>query len=197
MNAKNTRAQFWSLDAIFAMVLFAVVITVITFIWLNLSAQLGVTSQSGGILMQEQEQTLLGTLLTTGSPTNWPSYINTTQPQVQLLPSSAPQITQWSSVSIGLAAAPGSQELSTQKIYALLAMANHNQSDYQATKSALAIGYEYYIIIKGGSFNITIGENPVTNNAVSVYTGSESALLNGQPAQLQVDVWTSGPVAIT
>jgi hypothetical protein len=179
------KAQFWSFDAVFAIVIFVAIVTVITFVWLGLTDQLSTNTSSTALIMQTQQQTLMSTILTIGSPANWESTISLTN-----------SIT-WSYVSVGLASAPGSSSLSTDKIMALATFANSNVTDYQASKASLGVSYEYYITIKGSNYNLSIGLNPNTNNALTVYTGTESAIVEGNPALVSVTVWSNQLVGVT
>lgn len=172
------RAQFWSFDIIFAIVIFSVALTLLTYTWYNINSQLSLAYGNGATVMQIEQQSLASTLLTPGSPSYWNSEINTSNAST------------WTGISVGLANNPDSGILSPAKVYALMAMAS-TTTGYQQTKQVLGIGYDYYIVIKGGSLNITIGENPNTNGALTTYTSTSRAFLGGVPVAVQVDVWTS------
>jgi hypothetical protein len=131
---KGLKAQFWSFDVIFAMVIFTIALTILGFTWYSVNNQLSLTYGSGSILAQLQTHTLAQNIMSTGYPTSWYSIVNTTNSLT------------WSNVSVGLALAPTSSNLSISKIYALSAMTSNN---YQATKQELGVGYDYYVTIIG------------------------------------------------
>lgn len=179
---KEFKAQFWSFDVIFAMVIFTIALTILGFTWYSVNNQLSLTYGTGSILAQLQTHTLAQNIMSTGYPTSWFSIVNTTNTLT------------WSNVSIGLALAPTSSNLSMSKIYALSAMSSNS---YQATKQELGVGYDYYVTIVGGSYNISIGRNPATNKALTVYVERRSALLQGTPVVVQSIIWTNTSLAIT
>ena len=181
MIMKNLRAQFWSFDMVFAIVIFSVAITVLAYTWYSVNNQLSLAYGSGSVIAQLQTHALAQSLMSTGYPNDWMSAVNTTNTLT------------WTNVSIGLASAPGSTNMSIRKVYTLLAMSNYN---YQATKQELGVGYDYYITIVGSGLNMTLGENPATNGALSVYVDKRSALLAGIPVTLTVYVWTNTPLAV-
>lgn len=178
---KSFKAQFWSFDVIFAVIIFTAAITVLTFTWNNVSNQLSATYSNTAEMMQTDAATLAQSILSPGYPRDWMSVINTTNSST------------WANISIGLTNSTGSTSISSLKLYAFMAMSNY---DYQDTKSALGIGYEYYIIISRSGLNITIGKNPITNNAVTVYSYKEAARINGMPVKIYVIVWTPQPIAV-
>lgn len=177
---KNVKGQFWSIDVIFAIVIFAVAMTILAFTWYNVNNQLSLSVGSGAIIAQLQAHTLATTLFSTGSPASWQGIVNTSNTST------------WKGVSIGLASSAGDTNLSTGKIYTFLAMASQN---YQATKQKLGVGYDYYIIIKGGSINLAIGKNPAPNHALSVFVEKRSAFMGGNPVNVAVLVWTNSTLA--
>ena len=178
---KYLKAQFWSFDIIFSIIIFSIALTILTLTWFGINSQLSLAYGSGATVMELQAETLAQTLMSTGYPPSWTAMVNTTNPST------------WGSVSIGLASASGSSSLSTQKIYTFMSMSNYN---YQALKPELGIAYEYYVIIKSPSFNITIGSNPLLGKALSTYVVKKSVLVNGVPAIMEVIVWTSKPLAV-
>jgi hypothetical protein len=180
------KAQFWSFDVIFAVIIFSFAITILAFTWFNISNQLSISSGNGTGIMQLQLQSLVQNLLTPGVPSNWQSTINTTNPST------------WSSVSIGLASAQGSYLLSSNKVYALMSIANGK--NYQMTKQMLGVGFDYYITIKsnsdlGSGIDINIGRNPSDNGALTVYVDKAYANMNGIPVTIQVALWTNTTLA--
>lgn len=174
------KAQFWSFDIVFAMVIFMSAITILAITWLNISNQLSISN--GGIitLMQLQAQQVGQNLASQGTPGNWYSLVNASLPST------------YSNIAAGLASSQGSSSLSSQKLYTLLSMVNENYSD-----AGLAFGatYDYYIIIKGGPFNITMGRNPITNGAVTTFINKRSAFINGIPVTISVYLWSSSSSA--
>lgn len=168
------KAQFWSFDLVFAMVLFSVTIVILVLVWSGINNQLSLTSNFGPQSMQLQAQAVAGRLLTPGTPVNWNSGIDAGNPST------------WSGVSAGLSGGQGS--LSQAKILSLESMSN---LDYQATKPLLGVSYDYFITIKGNGVDMGIGLDPAQNGAVTVQSVTESALLNGEPVQVDVEVWTN------
>lgn len=180
---KNMKAQFWSFDVVFAVIIFSFAITILAFTWFNISNQLALGYSNGGTLMQLQLQTMSQNLLSPGTPSNWQGVVNVTNS------------TTWSGIALGLAAGPGSSTLSSQKIYTLISMSNYN---YPATKQAMGIGFDYYITIKsmpkagaGSGINISIGNNPFNNGALTIYVANRNAVLNGVPVTVQTLLWTN------
>lgn len=178
---KNFKAQFWSFDVIFAVIVFMAAITILTFTWNNVSNQLSTTYGNTAELMQTDAATLAQSILSPGYPQDWVSIVNTTNSNT------------WENITIGLTDNEGSTNISSSKLYAFMAMSNY---DYQDTKAALGIGYEYYIVISRRGLNITIGENPITNGAVTVYSYKEAARINDIPVKVDIIVWTPQPIAV-
>ncbi len=180
-NERGMRGQFWSFDVIFAIIIFSVVLIIITFSWNTISTQISLSYGNNAELMQIQSASLARTLLLPGTPISWNTEVNTTN-----------TIT-WSNLTIGLTNSAGDNNISSSKLYTFIAMSNYNYSD---TKSALGIGYDYYITISNNEMNITIGENPDTNNALDVYSYRESGSLNRMPVEIDVMLWTSQRLAV-
>ena len=180
-NLRIMKGQFWSFDVIFAIIIFSVVLVIITLSWNNISNQISLSYGNNAELMQIQAASLARTLLLPGTPTSWNTEVNTTN-----------TIT-WSNLTIGLTDNIGDNNISSSKLYTFIAMANYNYSD---TKSALGIGYDYYITISNEEMNITIGENPNTYNALDVYSYRESGSLNNMPVMIDVMLWTSQKLAV-
>lgn len=179
---KRLKAQFWSFDVIFAMLIFGVALTVLAYTWYNINNQLSLSYGNGGIIMQMQAQALAQNLVSQGTPASWTGSVNTTNTLT------------WSNVSVGIGSSQTGTNLSIKKIYTLLSM---TQTNYQATKQLLGIGYDYYIIISGGGINITIGENPITNSALTIYVEKRSAFLQSTPVTVTVELWTNTPLGIS
>lgn len=186
MNA--LKAQFWSFDVIFAIVIFSFAITILAFTWFNISNQLSLNYGSGSEIMQLQLQSVMQNILSPGTPSNWQSTINTTDPST------------WGGVLVGLANSQGSYSLSSAKVYSFISITNYNSSNYQATKQMLGTGFDYYITIRsisniGSGIDINIGSNPATNGALTEYVDKAYANLNGVPVMVQVTLWTNTTLA--
>jgi hypothetical protein len=175
----SMKLQIWSLDLIFAVVIFSFTITVIGVAWLHISNGLiGSYSNAQGILFM-QATAMSDTLLSSGSPAIWQAAVNTTNSL------------SWAGVVPGIEASPGQPQISPQKLYALMSMAAAN---YSATRSLFGIGNDYYIVISSpgqGIANITIGRNPLNYNASTIFVNRRSAILYGNPVALQVEVWSN------
>ena len=181
MEPRHLKAQFWSFDVIFAVVIFTTAVTILAFTWFNINNQLSIGYGNGATIMQIQAKSFAQTILTPGYPTNWQSYIDTSNSMT------------WGGISIGIGASQGTSNLSTSKIYALASMVNSN---YQATKQYLGIAFDYYITIKsnsnlGAGMNISMGKDPSANKALTVYVERRSAFVNGIPASITILVWTN------
>lgn len=169
------RAQFWSFDVIFALVIFVIAVSTLATIWYNIGAQTATASSGGVEAMQQNLQELQLLLLSQGSPPDWSSIVV------------ANSISTWSNVTIGLSNSSGTQ-LSMQKVAALEGMSNYN---YQATKSMMGVAYDYYITITTNSTYIHIGKNPSQYNATSEQVAYRSVVVAGRAAQMQIVVWTN------
>jgi hypothetical protein len=178
----NLKAQFWSFDVIFAIIIFIVALTILGFTWYNINNQLSLGYSGAGTVAQLQAHMVAQNLIGTGSPANWQSIVNTTNSLT------------WGGVGIGLGTSPGGSNLSISKIYTFMSMASGN---YQATKQELGTGYDYYIQIYGPGMNISIGSSPFKNKALSIYVEKRSAFVSGEPVTVQVLLWTSSALAIT
>ncbi|MGC8495855.1 MAG: hypothetical protein ACP5MX_01450 [Candidatus Micrarchaeia archaeon] len=174
------KAQFWSFDVIFAVVIFSIAITILAFTWYNINNQLALAYGDSATIMQLQAESLADTLMSQGNPPNWYSIINTTN------------VNTWNDTSVGIGEGNGNG-ISSARLYALMSMASNN---YQATKQALGIGFDYYIRINstensGANINIGIGSNPATGHALTVYVEKRSSILDGTPVQVTIDLWTN------
>ncbi len=181
----HLKAQFWSFDVVFAVIIFSFAITILAFTWFNISNQLALGYGNGSGIMQLQLQSLMQNLFSPGIPNNWQSTINITNPST------------WSGVLVGLGTSQGSYELSSNKVYSLISIADNN---YQATKQMLGIGFDYYITIRsasdiGSGLNIDIGRNPASGGALTAYVEKENADINGVPVIVQVVLWTNTTLA--
>ncbi len=170
------KLQFWSLDIIFAIVIFGIVLTILLFIWLNVNSNLSASYSNTNIILQTQNHQLSQDLLTPGIPNNWPNSVNTTN------------ISTWNGITIGLSSSQRSINFSLQKLYTFIAMVNYN---YSYTKQILGLSYNYYILITGPSFNLSIGENPQTHGATIVNIETSSIFINTQTAVMKTIVWSN------
>jgi hypothetical protein len=176
------KGQFWSFDMVFAMVVFMAAITILASTWLSISNQLALSSSGIIELMQLQVQQVSQNLVSAGTPVNWQSIVNTSQPST------------FSDVSPGLAASVGSSSISSAKLYTLISMVNKN---YSAAGLSFGATYDYYINLAGGSINVSIGKNPLTNGAVTTFVSTRSAFMNGVPITIKVYIWSSHPSAVS
>ncbi len=184
-SSRSFRAQFWSFDLIFAVVIFSFAVTILAYSWFNINNQLASSYSPTYIMLQLQEQALSQSLMSPGAPANWQSTVNTLS------------TTSWTGVSVGIAASALNSSLSASKLYTFMSMANYN---YQASKTPLGVAFDYYItVVSTGSANavsISIGSNPSTNGALAVYAQKMSATLNGIPVVVTVNVWTNAGFAL-
>lgn len=169
------KMQFWSLDAVFAIVIFGIAVVLITYVWSGVTNQFALANGNGVGVAQSQLQLLEERLLSHGSPSNWYATVN------------ASNTLTWNNVSVGLDGI-GQGNLSTQKILTLLAMSNSN---YQATKQNLGVGYDYYITITGSNYDLSMGLNPSLMNATTEQVAEIPVTVNGGTASMQVIVWTN------
>ncbi len=169
------KAQFWSFDMIFAIVIFVFAMVMLMYVWITLSNQFSLSYGSSPNLVQWQLQNLGTNLLQPGKPVNWESVVNTTN------------VATWNNVSIGFGTLGGSG-LSYNKVMSFYAMANKN---YSETKALMGVSYDYYIMIKGSDFNINIGRNPALYNSFSTQVLNEPVVIGGLPAQMTIEVWTN------
>jgi hypothetical protein len=172
------KAQFWSFDAIFAMVIFSSALLIITFVWISVSNQFSLAYGMGLQTMQAQLQSLQAQIVTPGVPADWNAFVNVSN-----------TIT-WKNLSIGLGTGSGSS-LSLSKIMTLMSMSGYSPASYQATKTLLGVGYDYYIVINGTSSTMTMGLPPYNLNPYAIQVARQSAVLNGVPVRVQVIVWTN------
>ncbi len=179
------KAQFWSLDLVFAMVIFGFAVSILAYTWFNISAQLSSAYSGAAPIMQLQAQTLAQDLMSPGAPANWQSIVNTGSSQ------------SWGNVSIGIVSSTGSSAISPAKLNALYLM---SVTDYQALKLPLGLGFDYFITVatvpsSTSAVTTVIGRDPNANGALTVYTQRISAALNGAPVVVTVEVWTGSTFA--
>ena len=169
------KAQFWSFDILFAMIIFLSAMALMTAIWLNISTQYSIGYGNGPEEMQAQLQSLSGRITGEGYPDSWYSVVN---------PSNTAT---WQNISIGLGSGGGGS-LSSGKIAELMAM---DSADYQYTKTLLGTGYDYYITIGNSELNITLGMSPATGNAISIQSVEKPVTIGGSSANMRVELWTN------
>lgn len=172
------KAQFWSFDVIFAMVIFSSALLLIAFAWLGESNQFSLSYSLGTQTMQAQAESLQARILMQGTPPSWNSVVNVIN------------TTTWANMSIGLGTGINGQ-LSPSKIMTLMAMSNYNLTTYEATKTLLGVGYDYYIVINSTNATISLGRVPYLYSPYAITVVRQSAILNGIPVTMQILVWTN------
>lgn len=171
------KAQFWSFDAVFGMVVFIFGIVILVYAWVTISNSYTSSSSNNAGIMQSELVQLNAVLFNKGTPINWNSVINVSN------------TLSWGGISIGVGSTNDqSRSVSSSKLMALFAMSNTN---YQLSKEELGVAYDYYINISSSTFSIAIGKNPELYNATSINTLKEPILINGAPAQAQIMIWTN------
>ncbi len=164
---------------IFAIIIFATAITIMAYVWYNISNQLSLSYGFGPELINFETQAFSQSILTPGYPYNWQAIIN---------PSN---ISTWKNINIGIGNGSG---LSLSKIYAFQSMANKN---YRATKPLLGLAFDYYIMIYNNNINITIGMNPSNSKPLSINVVTVASSINGQPVTVKILVWSSLPFGVS
>jgi hypothetical protein len=173
------RAQFWSFDAIFAIVIFGVTITIMAFVWTGINSQFALTYGFGMTNMQAQLQGLQARIVSQGAPEEWNFIVDPTNTLT------------WTNMSVGLGTGNGTA-LSLNKMMTLMAMANHNSTAYQTTKPLLGVGYDYYITIYyQGNLTVPIGLSPSGLSPTAIQVATQSATIGGVPVRMQILVWTN------
>jgi hypothetical protein len=173
------KLQIWSLDLIFAVVIFSFTVTIVAVAWLHISNGLSSSYGNSQGIIYLQSTAMSDTLLSTGAPADWVSIVNTTNSL------------SWRGLAPGIITAPGQSQISPAKLYALESMVSTN---YTATKPLFGLGNDYYIIIGSpgkGIANITIGHNPSAYNASTIYVNKRSAVLYGSTVPITIMVWSN------
>jgi hypothetical protein len=175
-----TKAQIWSIDLVFALVVFGFTITLLTATWAKLSNDISV-SRSGPIaVLALQTKSFSDTLMSPGYPQNWYSTVNTVNTST------------WSGVVPGIISSSSPGVISPPKLYSLIALSAYSP---RATESLFGNGYNYFVQITGGAnsgwTNITIGTNPLKAGATDIYVVQRSATLNGAPVSVNIMLWTN------
>ncbi|MGC8571852.1 MAG: hypothetical protein ACP5RI_01970 [Candidatus Micrarchaeia archaeon] len=176
------KGQFWSIDAMFGLFIFSIALVIAAFIWSTVNNQISTSLSSGATMIKLETQTFAASLLSKGSPSNWYSVVNTTN------------ISTWQDIYIGLESNNQTKAISQNKLAALVSMSNYN---YQATKQALGIGYDYYIDINGKTLNINIGKNPLTYNAVTIFKVNEFSYYDNEPVNVSIYLWSNTTLGIS
>lgn len=171
------KAQFWSIDLVFAIIIFTAAMFLLSLVWLSVNNQFSIAYGYGIGAMQSQLGSLMQRLQTPGSPSNWNDAI------------SENDVSTWGNVSVGLAAGNGSI-ISQQKLLDAVAM---SATDYQGSKRALGIGYDYYISIYSPyEYNVSFGLNPAGRNPTAIQVASVPVTLgNGEIAIMRAIIWTN------
>lgn len=175
------KSQIWSMDLIFSVVIFSFTITVLGIIWLHISNGLVTSYGNTQGVMYMQAGAMSDVLLSPGAPADWQSTIAVTNSL------------SWTGIAPGIEVVAGQPQISLPKLYALMSMANYN---YTATKSLFGIGNDYYVTITSpgpGIGNITIGKNPSSYNASTVFVDRRSATLDGSPVWVDIVIWSVEP----
>lgn len=174
------KAQFWSFDGVFGITIFTIAILILATVWINVNRQLSLAYGFGIGSMQQQLLNLETRITSPGAPANWNSFVSANNPE------------SWSQVNVGLGSGTNGT-ISTAKMLYLSSLASYNYTDYQETKYMLGTGYDYYIIISSPHlYNITIGRNPLANNATAIQVANiQGALDNGAPVNVRLEVWTN------
>lgn len=174
------KAQFWSFDIIFAIVIFIFAVVLLTYVWINISGEFAISSGQNIAQLESELQTIGTQLISQGSPTNWYTKVNLGSPY------------SWSNVSIGL----GNGTEGALSIGKISTLENMSLTDYQETKPSLGIAYDYYITINGTDINIAIGHNPAITNVTAVQVLTEPVVVNGRPAEMQIELWSNSTLGI-
>lgn len=167
------KAQFWSFDAVFGVVVFIFGVVILSYAWITISGSYTSSSSNNAGVMQSELIQLNSQLFSSGTPSNWDSLVDVSNTMT------------WGGISIGIGKY---SSISNNKLISFIAMSNEN---YQSTKDNLGITYDYYINITSSTFKISIGRNPQLFNATSINVLKEPITINGAPATAQIMVWTN------
>ena len=174
------KAQFWSFDLVFAVIIFVFALVLLTYVWLNISGEYSLLYGRNVANIQLQLNSLGSQLLSPGIPSNWNYIVNFSA------------VSAWQNITVGLGNGT-SGSLSQFKINALQNMSSDN---YQAAKPALGVGYDYYITITGSWISESIGKNPAQLNATSLQSSVLPVVINGAPAQMTIELWTNSTLGL-
>ncbi len=170
------KGQYWSIDMVFAIIVFTAALIILISAWSKINSEFSTAYGFGIGSMQAQLQSLQQKITTPGYPSDWLSVVNVSNANT------------WRNVSIGLGSQNGT--ISARKAMALMAMSNTN---YQATKQDMGVGYDYYITIYSpGNYNISVGRNPLERNATAIQSATIPVILsNGAVGTMRILVWTN------
>jgi len=179
------KLQFLSFDAIFAIVIFTFAVSLMAFVWYTINSQAAISTGTSIQSMQLQLESVSEKMLGSGYPINWQSNVD------------ASNSLTWANISAGIGNG-FSGTISYQKATTLAAMANGN---YLATKPLLGVAFDYYITIKSASYYVAIGKKPAAQsgtalNGVTQQVTNKAVTINGQPANMQIFIWTNSSFGI-
>lgn len=180
---KNMKGQLYSLDMIFAIIIFSFTITILALSWLNINDQLSAAYTGSSGTLSLQASSMISGILSQGYPYNWYAIVNTTN------------TLSWQNTYPGIYNSQG--VISNMKLAALESMVSYN---YSAIKPLLGLGYEYYIEIyspDNQSINLTIGRSPFIGDATTIYVDKEPSILDGKSVIVETLLWTNESVGVT
>ncbi|MFH1285012.1 MAG: hypothetical protein ABIH99_00340 [Candidatus Micrarchaeota archaeon] len=176
---KNKKGQFFSYDALISVVIFLLAFSILIFYWTNIRA----VSEDPREDMQKSALSLSDALLTPGNPSNWDSLAVNNEFLYQ----------------IGVANDSETNVINTTKMCKLVDFAATN---YDATKNALQMPYNYYIAVEDAGGNVKSAACssvptelkagvPIqpTNNPSNVVNIVRVVILDGQISRLHVQVY--------
>ena len=174
------KAQFWSFDLVFAVIIFVFTLVLLTYVWLNISGEYSLSYGRNVANIQLQLNSLSSQLLSPGIPSNWNYLVNLSS------------VSTWQNITVGL----GNGTTGALSQFKINALQNMSSDDYQAVKPALGIGYDYYITITGTGISASIGKNPAQLNATSLQSALLPVVINGAPAQMSIELWTNSTLGL-
>ena len=174
------KAQFWSFDILFAIIIFVFAMVILTYVWTNISGQFSLATSGNLQHLQSQLQSLSTSIYSQGQPADWNASVDVGSPSA------------WQNISVGLGNGTYGS-FSSNKITTLESLSSAN---YQDLKPALGIAYNYYITILNGGNTIGIGMNPAYMNATSVQSVTLPAVLNGNAIQVRIELWSNSSLGV-
>jgi hypothetical protein len=170
------RGQLFSMDAVFAMIVFASLFGVL----LIFNSDISSTINSVGLranIQEDAQAALLALVATPGEPSNWTLY-NLSLPESDGVR------------SVGVAAAPWT--IDSAKLYRL---ASINQTNLSFLKSALGLSkpdynFYFYLTYNNGTQLAVAGSPRVAGNRTSTIA-TDYVVKDGQAAQASLMVWVS------
>ncbi len=170
------KAQFWSFDIVFAIVIFFTALILLVLFWSSISNQYISSYHNPSYNIKLAESTLIYELFSQGEPSNWNLLINLSNPGLY-------------NFTPGLLNSKGSIDMN--KLATLEAIANFNNSDYQLSKYLLHMPYDYFIEVKGSNLNITIGKNPFIYKAKYISSDIVPSEITNKSVNVIVYVWSN------